>query len=75
MLVANFQVGYNALTQTYVFDKNTYWQVTRNVGQKVTLLINKDRGYNMTIIQDGTTVQMQSQDSTTNNIYIKQVNK
>lgn len=75
MLVANFQVGYNALTQTYIFDKNTYWQVTRNVGQKVTLLINKDRGYNMTIIQDGTTVQMQSQDSTTNNIYIKQVNK
>lgn len=75
MLMANFQVGYNALTQTYIFDKNTYWQVTRNVGQKATMLINKDRGYNITLIQDGTTVMLQSQESTSNNIYIKQVTK
>lgn len=75
MLMANFQVGYNALTQTYIFDKNTYWQVTRNTSQKATMLINKDRGYNITLIQDGTTVMLQSQDSTTNNIYIKQVTK
>lgn len=75
MLMANFQVGYNALTQTYIFDKNTYWQVTRNVLQKATVLINKDRGYNITLIQDGTTVMIQNQDSTTNNIYIKQVTK
>lgn len=75
ILMANFQVGYNALTQTYIFDKNTYWQVTRNIAQKATVLINKDRGYNITLIQDGTTVMLQNQDATTNNIYIKQVTK
>lgn len=75
MLMANFQVGYNALTQTYIFDKNTHWQVTRNVVQKATMLINKDRGYNIILIQDGTTVMLQNQESTSNNIYIKQVTK
>lgn len=75
MLMANFQVGYNALTQTYIFDKNTHWQITRNVVQKATVLINKDRGYNLILIQDGTTVMLQNQDSTTNSIYIKQVTK
>lgn len=74
-LLANFQVGYNSSTQVSIFDKNTYWQVQRNVTHKSTLLIAKDRGYNITLIQDGTTVQLQNQDSTTNNIYIKQVGK
>ena len=36
------------------------------------LLLNKDRGYNITMIQDGTTVKMQSADTTTNTIFIKQ---
>lgn len=75
MMTASFQVGYSSITQTYVFDKNTYWQVTRNTSQKATLLIAKDRGYNMTIIQDGATIQMQNQDQTTNTVYIKQVTK
>jgi hypothetical protein len=75
MLMANFQVGYSSLTQTYIFDKNTYWQVTRNTTQKATMLINKDRGYNMTLVQDGTTIQLQNQEQTTNTIYIKQVTK
>ena len=75
MLLANFQVGYNSSTQMYVFDKNTYWQVQRNVAQKATLLLNKDRGYNVTLIQDNTTIQFTTQDSTTNTIYIKQVSK
>ena len=72
MLLATFVVGYNSQNQLYIFDKTTYWQITRNTSQKATILINKDRGYNITLIQDGTTVQVQNQDSTTNNIFIKQ---
>jgi hypothetical protein len=75
MLLANFQVGYNNQTQVYIFDKNTYWQVTRNTTQRATILMAKDRGYALTLVQDGTTIQLQNQDSTTNNIYIKQVGK
>lgn len=75
MLLATFVVGFNNQTQVYIFDKVTYWQVQRNVRQSATVLINKDRGYNITLIQDGTTVSLQNQDSTTNNIYIKQVGK
>lgn len=71
-LLATFQVGYNALNQVYVFDRNTYWQVTRNVLHQSTVLINKELGYNITIIQDGTMVQMQNSEQTTNNIFIKQ---
>ena len=75
VMLANFQVGYNAITQTYIFDKNTYWQITRNSIERATVLINKDRGYNVILNQDGTVVQLQNQDMTTNNIFIKQVNK
>lgn len=72
VLMAGFSAGYNSANKTYIFDKTTYWQITRNVSQNATILINKDRGYNITIIQDGQTAQMQNQDDTTNNIFIKQ---
>lgn len=75
ILMSNFQVGYNAITQTYIFDKNTAWMITRNLSQKASILINKDRGYAITIIQDGTTVQLQNQEQTSNVIFIKQVTK
>lgn len=71
-VLATFVVGFNALNQVYIFDKQTYWQVTRNTTQNATVLINKDKGYNITITQDGTTVQIQNADTTTNNIFIKQ---
>jgi hypothetical protein len=74
-LLASFTLGYNSSNQVYIFDKSTYYQVQRTVKQSATLLINKDRGYNITLVQDGTTVQLQNQDSTTNNIYIKQGSK
>jgi hypothetical protein len=74
-LLASFSVGYNATNQVYIFDKQTYWQVQRSVKQSATILINKDRGYNITLVQDGATIQLQNQDQTTNNIYIKQVGK
>lgn len=71
-LLTGFSAGYNSVNKTYVFDKTTYWQITRNITQNATILINKDRGYNITIIQDGQTAQMQNQDDTSNNIFIKQ---
>lgn len=71
-LVAVFQVGYNALNQTYIFDRSYYWQITRNTTQHTTLLINKERGYDITIIQDGVRVEMKNLDETTNTIFIKQ---
>jgi hypothetical protein len=74
-LMAAFTVGYNSSNQVYIFDKNTYWQIVRNVKHNATIMINKNNGYNITLIQDGTTVQLQNQDSTNNNIYIKQISK
>ena len=71
-LMTLFSAGYNSASKVYVFDKTTYWQVTRNVTQNATILINKDKGYNITIIQDGQAAIMQNQDDTTNNIFIKQ---
>lgn len=70
--ITTFAPGYNSQNQTYIFDKQTNWLVQRTVKQSVTLLINKDRGYNITMIQDGTTVKLQSADTTTNTIFIKQ---
>jgi len=72
-VLATFVMGYNALNQVYIFDKQTYWQVTRNTTQNATVLINKDKIYNINIIQDGTNIQIQNaQGSATNNIFIKQ---
>jgi hypothetical protein len=71
-LIDTFGAGYKSGTKTYVFDKTTYWQITRSITQNATLLVNKDRGYNITIIQDGQIVQTQTTDSTTNTITIKQ---
>ena len=71
-LLTSFAAGYNSSNKVYVFDKNTYWQIVRTTTQDVTILINKDRGYNMTIIQDGIRVDLQNQDETSNVIFIKQ---
>jgi hypothetical protein len=71
-LLTSFAAGYNSSNKVYVFDKNTYWQIVRTTTHDVTILINKDRGYNMTIIQDGIKVDLQNQDETTNVIFIKQ---
>ena len=72
LILSTFQAGYTSSNQVYIFDKQTYWQINRNVTQNATILINKDKGYNILLIQDGTTVKLQNQDSTTNNITIKQ---
>ena len=74
-MLAAFTVGYNAITQIYIFDKSTYWQVTRNVKQNFTALVNKDRGYMINLTQDAYTIQLQNQDSTTNTLTVKQIGK
>ena len=74
-MLASFTVGYNATNQVYIFDKQTYWQIQRTLRQSATILINKDRGYLINLVQDGVSVQLQNQDSTTNTINIKQGSK
>lgn len=70
--VTTFSAGYNNSNQVYIFDKESNWLVQRTVKQSASLLLNKDRGYSVTLIQDGITVKMQSADTTTNTILIKQ---
>jgi hypothetical protein len=74
-MLAAFTVGYNNQTQIYIFDKGSYYQVTRNVKQNFTVLLNKDRGYMINLTQDAYTIQLQNQDSTTNTLTVKQVGK
>ena len=72
-LLTAFQVGYNSLTGTYVFDKNTYWQINRpKNNHNATILINKDLGYTININQAGSSTSIQNQDTTTNVITINQ---
>lgn len=75
ILLANFVIGYNALTQVTIIDKGSYYQITRNVKQNATIVIDKGKGYNINLNQEGTTINLQNQDATTNNIYIKQTGK
>ena len=72
-LLTAFQVGYNSLTGTYVFDKSSYWMVQRpKNGQNATILVNKDIGYTININQNGSSTSLQTQDTTTNVITINQ---
>lgn len=75
LIINAFQVGYNALTQLYVFDKNVAWQIERHVKQDATILINKEKGYDITLIQDGVILLIKNKEETTNKIYIKQGSK
>jgi len=72
-LLTAFQTGYNSLTGTYIFDKNSYWMVTRpKNNQNATILINKQTGYTININQGGSSTSINTQDSTTNTITINQ---
>jgi hypothetical protein len=67
-----FVVGFNSASNLYIFDKSYYWQVERHVGQDAVILIAKDRGYNINLTQNSTTINIKNQDFVTNNIIIKQ---
>jgi len=72
VLTATFSKGYNSSTQVYVIDKNTFWWIQRMVKDSITMYVNKEKGYNITMIQGTTIVSLKTDDSTTNNIFIKQ---
>lgn len=75
-LVLNaFQVGYSPITQLYIFDKGPNWQIERHVKQDSVILINKEKGYDITLIQDGTLLNIRNQESVSNKITIKQSSK
>jgi hypothetical protein len=72
LILNAFQVGYNAITQLYVFDKSSNWQLDRHIRHDFTMIINKERGYDITLIQDGTTLFIKNMDNTNNKTIIKQ---
>ena len=72
MIITSFTAGFDPVTSVYIFDKDIYWMIVREVKQNFTALVGKDRGYSITLIQDGVTVQMKNQDSVTNKIIVKQ---
>ena len=72
-LLTAFQVGYNSITGTYIFDKGTYWQVSRpKNNQSAVILINKDKGYTINLNQNQSVTSIQNADSSTNVINIIQ---
>ena len=71
-LTSSFGKGYNSSTQVYVIDKNTFWWIQRTVKDNITMYVNKEKVYNITMIQGTTIVSLKTDDSTTNNIFIKQ---
>lgn len=69
----SFKPGFNSLTNTYIIDKNTHWVVERRIKDLITLNIDKEKGYDIIIVQpDNVVVTLKSQDITTNKIYIRQ---
>lgn len=72
LILNAFQIGYNAITQLYVFDKSSNWQLNRHIRHDFTMIINKERGYDITLIQDGTTLFIKNMDNTSNKTVIKQ---
>lgn len=75
-LVMNaFQIGYNALTGIYVFDKGPNWQIDRHIKYDVTIIISKEKGYAITLIQDSSKFELKNMENTTNTMIIKQGSK
>ena len=72
LILNAFQVGYNALTQVYVFDRSSHWQIDRHLRHDFTMLINKERGYDITLIQDGVVLYIKNMDNATNKVTIIQ---
>ena len=72
LLLNTFKVGYNAVTQVYVLDRGPNWQIDRLNRQDFTMLINKERGYEILLVQDGVAVTIKNMDSSTNKLTIKQ---
>lgn len=72
LIMTSFVAGFNPTTNVYIFDKDIYWLIVRQVKQNFFAMVGKDRGYSIILTQDGTTVQMRNQDTVTNKIIVKQ---
>lgn len=72
LILNAFRIGFDAITQVYVFDKGDNWQIDRRVNHNVTLLISKERGYEINIVQDRADLVLKNMDNSTNKIFIKQ---
>ena len=72
LLITEFKVGYNPSTQIYVLDNGQNWQVDRHVKGDITIIISKDKGYNISILQNEALVSLKNMEDTTNKIIIKQ---
>ena len=72
LIMTSFVAGFNPTTNVYIFDKDTYWLIVRQIKQNFFAMVGKDRGYKIILTQDGTTVQMSNQDTVTNRINVKQ---
>lgn len=75
LIMNAFQIGYNALTGIYVFDKGANWQIDRHIKHDVTIVISKEKGYDITLTQDSSVFQIKNMENTTNKIIIKQGSK
>lgn len=75
MFMNAFRIGYDSVTQLYVIDKGESWQIDRHVKDSFTMLINKDRGYEIILLQNGTLLTIKNMDSVTNKTTIKQGSK
>ena len=75
MFMNAFRVGYDATTQLYVMDKGEAWQLDRHVKDSFTMLINKDRGYEIILLQNGTLLTIKNMDNSSNKTTIKQGSK
>jgi len=72
LILNAFRIGFDAITQVYVFDKGDNWQIDRRVNHNLTLLISKERGYEINIVQDRADLVLKNMDNSTNKIFIKQ---
>lgn len=72
LILNAFRVGFDSVTQVYVFDRGDNWQIDRRIGHQLTILISKERGYEITVVQDRAELLLKNMDSSTNKIYIRQ---
>ena len=75
MIMGAFQAGYNASTQVNIIDKSIYYQVERTVNNNFVVLINKNKTYDITIVQEGKTINLNNSPSALNKIYVNQSTK
>jgi hypothetical protein len=73
LIMTSLTKGFNSTTQVYTIDRGEAWQLDRHIkNQSATILINKDRGYDITLIQDGILITILTQEGARNKTKIDQ---